>query len=116
MLSHRYNFISVEYKNNSVNIRGEMIGRRCASTSQPSTTLLQEKQVKPQRNKMTSSNINKYVSKCYINLFNIVLAEIGSNPFSYAFITLCDGVLEYKKIMITCFHLHNFRLFHLAIE
>ena len=66
--------------------------------------------------RMNSCNNNIYMLKCYLKFFKIVLAEIGSNPFSYAFITLCDGVLEYKKIMITCFHLHNFRLFRLAIE
>ena len=27
---------------------------------------------------MTSSNNNNYMSKCYLNLFEIVLTEIGS--------------------------------------
>lgn len=37
-----------------------------------------KKQVKPARYKMTSSNNNNYMSKCYLNLFEIVLTEIGS--------------------------------------
>ena len=50
----------------------KMIGRRSGSSSQSSTMLLQEKQVKPRRNKMTSSNINSYVLKSYLNVFKWV--------------------------------------------
>ena len=62
---------------------------------------------------MISSNNNKYVLKCYINLFDIVPVEMeGSRQFnchSYAN-KLCTFYSQfkknYKKIFFTCFHLH----------
>ena len=34
---------------------------------------------------MTSSNINKYVLKCYLNVFKIVPVEMEGCSISYAF-------------------------------
>ena len=57
---------------------------------------------------MTLCNINKYVSKNYLNVFKIVLDKIGSvKPFnrsSFAFsgVLICD--------VFTYFHSHNLGL------
>ena len=45
---------------------------------------------------MITSNNNKYVLKYYINLFYVVLAEIGSIQVSYTQVNDYNGVL--KKI------------------
>ena len=62
---------------------------------------------------MINSNINKYVLKCYINLFNIVPVEMESsrqfNCHSYAN-KLYTNYSHPKKILkkfLTYFHSHN---------
>ena len=52
--------------------------KRCCNTIANSTHMLLKNKLTEQ-DKMNSSNNNKYVSKNYLNVFTIVLTEIGSN-------------------------------------
>lgn len=61
-----------------------MIGRQSGSSSQSSTTVLHKKQVKPQRDKMNSCNINILYSKSYLNFFKWVADKMQGCSVSNA--------------------------------
>ena len=70
-----------KYKKIIVNIRGKSLLKRCGNTIANLNHSVTKSRL-TDKDKMTSSNNNNYMLKCYINLFNIVPVKMESGvPF-----------------------------------